>query len=121
MPGRITCGACDYRGTVLDAHGGYKWWFVLLGFTGIGLIPVVFLLVYLGNRVHPSCPSCGERRRLAGYDGDLSSQAQDIWQAAKARDAQLFKRSQYVTLATLGALLAAITTLIGVGVAQGWF
>jgi len=121
MPGTITCGACDYRGAVLDAHGGYKWWFVLLGFTGIGLVPLVFLLVYLGNRVHPSCPSCGERRRLVTYDGELSAEAQDVWQAAKARDAQLFKRSQYVTLATLGTLLVVITRLVVLGVVRGWF
>jgi hypothetical protein len=106
---------------MLEAHGGYKWWFVLLGFTGLGLVPLVFLLVHLGNRVHPSCPSCGERRRLASYDGEVSAEAQDVWQAAKARDAQLFRRSQYVTLAVLATLLAAITTLVVVGVMRGWF
>src|SRR5579872_3716342 len=81
----IACSACGYRGRVLRAHHGYKWWMLpaalACAFTGIGLIP----FIWYGNRTSERCANC-KSLEFAPTSGNLWPTSYDIWKKAHAAD-----------------------------------
>lgn len=106
----IRCQTCGYTGHVLVAHHGYKWWMLLLGFllacTGIGLVPLAIILIWLGNRTYHCCPSCRGQQH-AQWSGKPSAENQAIWAGAKADDHKAFKRNKWILFAVVMTMLAA--------------
>lgn len=106
----IRCPQCDYVGKVLHAHEGYSWRFLpvalLLACTGIGLIPLLGILLWMGNRTTRTCPRCGHQEEFADKVGVPSVEADVIWEMAAAADAKQFERNKLVLLGVVFALLA---------------
>jgi predicted RNA-binding Zn-ribbon protein involved in translation (DUF1610 family) len=108
----IRCTKCNYAGQALNCHKGYRWYYFLLALTGVGLLPLVVLLVVLGNQTNRACPACGEKAALAAFAGERSPNAQEIWNAASSLDAQRFKRNQLITASVLMALMVAAFAIV---------
>lgn len=106
----IQCPACAYVGQVLVAHRGYPLWLFPLGLlmacSGVGLIPVVLIAIFLGNRTYRRCPNC-ESQQLAAWAGQPSPQNEAIWLEAKNADEKAFRNSKLIVLTIIIALLAA--------------
>lgn len=78
----IECCNCRYTGHLLEAHRGYKWWALPLGFalacTGIGLIPMAVIMIVMGNRTYEACPNC-KSDSLSEWYGLPSRECNQIW------------------------------------------
>lgn len=107
----IQCSKCGYTGQPLQAHEGYKWWTLPLGLlmacTGIGLIPLAVLLIWLGNRTVEACPQCGVRESFATVSIAPTMESERIWSTAVGADAKRFQQNKLVLLAVVSLLLAA--------------
>ena len=105
----IQCTRCDYAGGVFEAHRGFKWYYLLLIPTGIGLLPLIVLLMVANRSTYQVCPSCGAgRKHLRSLSGAPSPDADRVLEEAVRLDAQRFKRNQYTTAGVLGLVFLLV-------------
>lgn len=100
-------------GRRLDAHARFHWYYLpvgfLLGCTGIGLIPLLLVVFYLGRLTRPACPACGATSRLAPWGGKPDPEADRIWRQAVADDRREFLRTKLSLMAVVALVLGSAT------------
>lgn len=94
---------CGYEGPSLSVHRGYRWYYFLLLFTGVGIIPVIVL----GNLKRRVCPGCWESAGRVPFKGEAQSDAEQLLTAGRARDAKHFRHNQLLVFAVVLLFLAA--------------
>jgi len=78
----------------------------LIACTGVGLIPLAVVLIWLGNRTFDACPSC-KGTQFAAWIGDPSAESEAVWQEAYLADERAFKKNKLILFAVVMAILAA--------------
>ena len=118
----IRCRSCGYEGRVLEMHIRFHWSFLpigfLLGCTGLGLIPLVAFIVYLGRLTWNACPACGAKSRLAAWRGAPTPDSEDIWRQAVEQDRREFLRTKLAMTAVAALVVCALILYLLI---QLWF
>jgi hypothetical protein len=109
--GGVHCRRCGYTGRRLDAHARFRWYYLpvgfLLGCTGIGLIPLLLVVMYLGRLSRPACPACGATTRLSAWRGIPTPESDQIWGQAVADDRREFLRTRLSLMAVVALVMGS--------------
>ena len=102
----IQCEDCRFSGPAIDAHQGYRWWMIPIGFlatlTGIGAL---YLISVMANWTYKACPRCRSRRLATGV-GAVTPEMEEIVNAGLEYDRRLLWRNKATVLIALFSVLA---------------
>ena len=105
----VACPECSYQGRSLMAPRGYRWYDFVIGIlllcSGLGIIPLAYILSKAVHRRYETCPQCGNRTGLEFWGGVPSPDSDAILERATRRTETQSQRARITILVSVLVLL----------------